>query len=218
MVRFGTILKIIDPQKQDDITLYLDRNDKVNKTRDFLGYTILLIVLNLLVTISFFIKHYTYVPPAIYQVSETTLKNGTYKERLIVLDQPRITQKSLEDWTIRAINNFYSFDFNNFDTQLENSRKYFTPDAYASFVQSVYDNGLREEIVDKKQIFSFTVIKRPRLITYSIDPKTQLPAWQMQIETISSLKSGRTVYGEATFNILVVFDKTGLYISEMEQV
>lgn len=215
---FKKVLDILDKPYKDDIYLHLTRNEKFNKTNEWFGLSFVFIFILIFVLLLFFIKNFSYVPPTIYQVSEKTIQNGEYKNRLITLSNPRITLKALQEWSSKAVNNIYRFDFNNFDNQLKSSRIYFTNNAYKAFVESIERVELKKSIVDKKQIISLTATETPRILSSIV--KNQVQYFQVEAPAIIATTSGTTVYESYIINMLVVVESkpgypAGLYIYEM---
>ena len=158
---FSKVLDILDKPYRDAIYEYLAKNNKFNKTKEWLGLSIVLIIFMIFISILFFMKNYTYEPPVIYQVDKETVANNTYNKRLITLNSQRVTQQSLENWSIGFVNNMYNFDFNNFDKQLLNSKKYFTNAGYNAFVNSINKIALKE-IYNTHDVFKYLSSKNPK--------------------------------------------------------
>lgn len=216
---FSKILDFLDKPHKDDVYLYLEKNEKFRKTKEWYGLTLLCIIAMLFILFLFFVKSYSYKPPAIYQVSEKTLANGEYNKQLIALNKPRVTHDALTTWTIRAVNTFYTFDFNNFDRQLANAKMYFTPSAYKAFVTSIEAVKLKEKIVDNKQIISLTVTERPQILT-AITDRNGEQAWQLEVPAVIQTTAGTTTYESYIVNLIVRLqtnsnNPSGLYIAEM---
>lgn len=221
---FSKILDILDKPHKDYVYEYLSRNNKFNKTREWFGLSILLIMISFSVSVLFYFKNKTYTPPAIYQVSKNTLANKTYMDnRLLVLDKPRATKKALELWSINFVNNFYNFTFNNFDKQLKDDRRWFTKAGYNGFLQSINNIGLREQLLSKKQIVGLTVSNNPLIkdIDGEVDQLDGKYKWQVEVDAIMSTTSGFTAYKNVKINMILVYeinnsDVNGLYVHNLD--
>ena len=220
---FSKVLDILDKPYRDAIYEYLAKNNKFNKTKEWLGLSIVLIIFMIFISILFLMKNYTYEPPVIYQVDKETVANNTYNKRLITLNSPRVTQQSLENWSIGFVNNMYNFDFNNFDKQLLNSKKYFTNAGYNAFVNSINKIALKENIENKKQIVTLTASGEPVIATVSgvHDASDGKRKWQIDIPAIMATTSGNTVYKDVKISMMLFSEEgdnnkaSGLFVNEM---
>lgn len=223
---FSKILDILDKPNKDSIYEYLAKNNKFNKTKEWFGLSILLIIISILVSILFFFKNATYEPPAIYQVNKNTLANNTYMDqRLIILRQPRVTKKSLESWSINFVNNFYNFTFNNFIEQVKKDRKWFTKAGYRGFLTSLDSIGLQDQIEQKKQIIGLTVSDTPVIknIEGTFDEAEGRYKWQVQVDAIMTTTSGYSVYKNVSINMILVYETdnnkpNGLYVHSLNMI
>lgn len=221
---FGKILDFLDKPHNDDTYKYLMSNKKNIKTRDLFAISIICIVATNISLALFFIKYYEYKAPVSYQYNNETLKKGNYKEKLVMLSSPRVTIPALQSWTNNTINNMYNFDFNNFDAQLKNNRKFFTDAGYNGFVNSVNNLNLKDTIVKNKQLISLTSSGTPKLLTKSegiVNLSTNQRSWQIEVPCILSVTSGTTVYKHVNVNLIVVLEnendaKSGLYIQDLK--
>ena len=216
---FGKILDLLDKPYKDEIYHYLMKHSKFSRTKEWLGLAVLFTIAMIIINVLFFMKNYEYDPPAIRQVSSKTLQNGEYKTQLVSLGDPRVTHQALQQWTIRAVNNMYSFDFNRFDQQLAASKRYFTPSAYKAYVTSIENLKLKETIVDNKQLVSMTAIDTPQILTEITRDGKRF--WQIEVPVVITTTSGTSVYEYYTLNLIIALESSnenpsGLYIYEME--
>lgn len=224
---FSKLVDWFDKPYRDEIFNLLERNSKFNKTRELMGLIYFFLILTLILILLIGIKYATYKSPAVYQVSEATLKNDIYHKRLLVFKQPRATIPSLQNWATRTINSMYNFDFNNFDKQLEYDKRFFTPSGYKSFVEALTQIKLKDQLDKKKQMVSIVVSEKPQILSNTSgifdeyeDTDTK-KYWQIYIPATMITTSGYSVYKDIEINIIAVMvnnndGEAGLYIHEMD--
>lgn len=219
---FSKILDLLDKPHRDDVYNYLCQNNKFNRTREWFGFSVVLILIGIIVGILFLIKNFTYVPPALFQVNENTLKNNTYHNRLIALNKPRITQNSLERWSVSFVNDFYNLNFNNFNQKINEDKKWFTPAGYNAFIESLQKIGLYEQLTKEKQMITLTTSARPivKNVAGEVNGLDGKNHWQVEVEAIMATTSGFTVYKNIQISMILVYendnkDNNGLYVHNM---
>lgn len=222
---FGKVMDFIDKPFKDEIYENLNKNNKFRVTKEWFGLCFVLIVLIYIIVFMFYIKNKDYEPPVVYQVTAKTLENNTYKKPLIALNMPRATKSSLQNWAIKATNNIYNFNFNNFDKQLEKSSHYFTDAGWYSFLMSIENSGLRDTIEDNKQMLKLTASEEPVIkhLSGSTDKITGKKFWRIEVPAILTTTSGKTVYKRLSLNMNVVLEDTnngsaGFFINDMMMV
>jgi intracellular multiplication protein IcmL len=62
---------------------------------------------------------------------------------------------------IEAIQTSYSFDFVNFDQQIEKAAYYFTPAGYDMFLKSLKENNVKEDLLKNKIQVSLLPLQKP---------------------------------------------------------
>lgn len=217
---FSKIIHLFDKPHKDDVYDYLTQNNKFNKTQEWFGFSVFLIFILFVVSILFFVKNMDYIPPAIHQVSQKTLQNKTYGDKLITLNQPRITRSALEKRTIDFVNDFYNLNFNNFDQKIRSNEKWFTKSGYLGFLNAVEKHNLKNQLIKNKQLMTLTVSEN--VILKSIKPQKTLDGqytWQVEVAAIMSTTSGFTINKPVNISILWTLEqdnknKVGLYVEK----
>lgn len=230
---FGKVLDILDKPVKDNIHAYAHTDKHFNLIKNLLGATVMLTMVMLVFNVWFYQKYKEYKVSPLYQVSEKTLKNGTYnKAQLILLDAPRQTPEVLARWATTALNNIYEFSFRNItrrgnyysSSDVEKAREYFSPAGYAGYLEALDNTSLLEKLYENKQNTRFLVTDPPLLIgslsgVYNEDDGKLY--WQMQAKGIKTTTSGRTVSEVIYADFMVVLDtsngeRTGFFIDRIE--
>lgn len=109
-----------------------------------------------------------------------TSESGKLNE-LIPLDIPYVSQELLLSFADQAAVRAYSFDFLNYEQQLEQASKYFTPAGFESFKQALQASGNLKVIQDKHLVVKAVVTDIPVILKEGVLPDTNQYAWQVQI-------------------------------------
>ncbi len=73
---------------------------------------------------------------------------------LFALERPNVSTKALLSWVTLAATATFTFDFVNFETQVDQLKNYFTNDGYANFSASLQNTAMLTTIQEKKLILS----------------------------------------------------------------
>ncbi len=79
--------------------------------------------------------------------------------RLPPENEPSLSQGLLQNWVTTFALASHTFDFYHFDEQVSVMEKYFTPEGYRQYMESV--ESFRDEVLSKKQMVSCTVLDAP---------------------------------------------------------
>ncbi len=74
-------------------------------------------------------------------------------------NEPSLSQGLLQNWVTTFALASHTFDFYHFDEQVAVMEKYFTPDGYRQYLDTI--ENFRTDVIEKKQMVSCTVIEAP---------------------------------------------------------
>lgn len=93
-----------------------------------------------------------------------TNENGSLLQ-MIPLDQPYITDEQLKHWAVEAATAAYSFNFLDYQNNLQQARKYFTEAGFNNYYQALKSSGNLSTVLDKRLVVKATVSDVP-LVTF----------------------------------------------------
>lgn len=104
------------------------------------------------------------------------------------LSRPNVSTRALLSWASLAATATFSFDFVNYERDLENLKNYFTKTGYDSFLQALNEGKVISTLVDKKLIMTAVAIG-PAIVT-SEDEVKGYHIWKVEIPiTVSYLSA-----------------------------
>lgn len=128
------------------------------------------IALLAIVMIQFFTK-----PAPVYFATQT---NGSLIE-IQPLTEPLIAQETLLTWATRAAVSSYSFNFVDWQNELNNVQQYFTSTGFKNFLDALKASGNLDTVVAKRLVVQATVTDVPRIIQQGMIQGRY--AWKIQI-------------------------------------
>lgn len=142
--------------------------------RNCMGALLMSLAMNLilltLTTILFFSK-----TPPVYFATQT---DGSLIA-IQPLDMPMIDQEALITWATRAAVASYSFNFLDWQNDLQNAQQYFTSSGFNNFVDALKASGNLDTVVAKRLVVQATVVDVPRIVQQGIIKGRY--AWKIQI-------------------------------------
>jgi hypothetical protein len=115
-----------------------------------------------------------------------TLPDGKAFE-LTALDRPNVSTKALLSWVTLAATSTFTFDFFNYQKQLNGVREYFTTEGFESFMTSLQTTDTLKTIQDKKLILSAVAIGPAIVLTEEDVGKKH--SWIIQVPLIVRYQS-----------------------------
>ncbi|PCH57326.1 MAG: hypothetical protein COC15_01365 [Legionellales bacterium] len=103
------------------------------------------------------------------------------------LNKPHIDTNTLLSWATLAITASYNMDFVNYQSTLQEIRKYYTAEGYEKFIAALNDNNLLTEITSEKLIMAAVPIGTPVILKegkYENDSY----AWKIQVPILVSFQ------------------------------
>jgi hypothetical protein len=86
-------------------------------------------------------------------------------QQLITLPYPHQSFKIVSKWIEEAVMDSYSFDFNNFDERVDKMEYYFTEEGYAAYRATMYNSGVKEQVIQSKIKVTTVVTGSPIMIS-----------------------------------------------------
>lgn len=114
-------------------------------------------------------------PAPVYFATQT---NGSLIE-IQPLTEPLIAQETLLTWATRAAVTAYSFNFVDWQNDLNNAQQYFTATGFKNFVDALKASGNLDTVVAKRLVVQATVVDVPRIIQQGLIQGRY--AWKIQI-------------------------------------
>ncbi|MCH9770502.1 MAG: type IVB secretion system apparatus protein IcmL/DotI [Gammaproteobacteria bacterium] len=81
------------------------------------------------------------------------------------LSEPVITPKVLMQWGEVAARTAYNFDFAHYQTELQQAKPYFTPDAWKQFNKALHSSGLLDQVIKNKLVMNSVVSGPPVILS-----------------------------------------------------
>jgi intracellular multiplication protein IcmL len=143
------------------------------------------IIFSLLLAFILFLQLYSQPLP-----SFTAVAPDGKKLELTAFDEPNLTSSTIIRWSKQAAVIAYTFDFVNYNQQLEKIRPYFTAAGWQDYLSST--NPLISTIRDKK-LFINSVVLKPPVISNQGPLPPQEYVWRMQIPFLVTYQSAEAV-------------------------
>ena len=218
---FKKVIEFLDKPYKDEIYESLSNNKKFNQTLTWFGLAYIFFILLILFLLFFFVSNKDYKYPIVYQINEKV--NEANNNPLILLNEARVTHKSIINWTTDAVNSIYNLDFLEYEKQLTLSKKYFTDEGYSKFEDNLIQNKVIDKIIEEKKIVKMVVSGKPMIVSENIYGSQDMMGnkyWQMRVPVIVTTESGRTDVASGYVNLMIVFQATddnpsGFYISQI---
>ena len=218
---FKKVMEFLDKPYKDEIYESLSNNKKFNQTLTWFGLAYIFFILLILFLLFFFVSNKDYKYPIVYQINEKV--NEANNNPLILLNEARVTHKSIINWTTDAVNSIYNLDFLEYEKQLTLSKKYFTDEGYRKFEDNLIQNKVIDKIIEEKKIVKMVVSGTPIIVSENIYGSQDIMGnkyWQMRVPVIVTTESGRTEVASGYVNLMIVFQATddnpsGFYISQI---
>lgn len=123
-------------------------------------------------------------------------------QRITVLPFPFQSFKNVSSWLRSAIESSYSFDFLNYDKQVEGARYYFTKDGYSSYLKALDAKGVRADLISKKIEAAAIPLSDPVFINGGVAAGQFF--WRYRVPILLSYYGGKTpVFQKETVEVLV---------------
>ncbi len=148
-----------------DLTKTVDRSIKMINTLSVVSISILLII--------FWLQYQR--PTESYFVTSLTGK----KIPIEPLKEINVSPRSLLNWSMVAVTNAYTMDFQNYNKSLEQISEFFTKSGYDKFKQSLDASGRLKDIIDNKLLASAVIVDSPIILREGAVGSNYL--WEIQL-------------------------------------
>lgn len=149
-------------KKQKDVLM--DRIEKVgvlSKYNMYFGISIICAFVTIAIGSLAMWRFASAPPPASFSVN---VEKDELKQ-LITLPYPHQSFRNVSNWIQEAVMDSYSFDFNNFDDVVKRMEYYFTEEGYAAYKATMYNSGVKEQVIQSKIKVSTVVTGSPIMIS-----------------------------------------------------
>lgn len=123
-------------------------------------------------------------------------------QKLTALDEPNTSDSVITQWAELVAVAAYSYDFVNYNEQLNNLENYFTDEAWSNFTQIMRASNTVDQVVSKKLIVNAVAIEPPVILA-----KGELYgvfSWRIQIPILVTYQAARGFYSQKILvNLLV---------------
>lgn len=163
---FKGVFKFLDPYPQDELTERIEKEPGVAKYWYLLGGALVFSVVAMLVA---GITVWKLRKPAYPPTYSVLMKDGQRVGQPVLINTlpyPHQSFRNIQAWVIDAISAAYSFDFYNFDQQVNNAGYYFTPDGYASYLRALRGADMEDKIKKQQLVVSIVPTRDPVEITW----------------------------------------------------
>ncbi len=154
------------------------KHDKIVKT---VFYTL---TINIFIMVLVF---WNYIFPATPDYFSTSVNGKT--EKLIALDQPNTSDSVIIKWATLATIASYSYDFVNYEQQLDQASQYFTPDAWSAFMDALVSGNTLDSVISKKLVVNAVATKSAVILAKGY--LNGIYSWKIQIPILVTYQSAR---------------------------
>ena len=168
--------------------------------RKLLTIILVSILLNVVLCVFIYFQRAYQPKPTYFATNESGKLN-----ELIPLDVPYVSQELLLSFADQAAVTAYSFDFLNYQQQLDHSKKYFTAAGYTNFTNALAASGNLKVIEDKHLVVKAVVTDVPVILKEGVLPGTNQYAWQVQIPMlVQYISASEKIEQPITATLLIV--------------
>lgn len=87
---------------------------------------------------------------------------------LLPMDMPNQSEAAVTQWAIEAVITLNTFDFLNFDSEINNTYSYFTSNGWSSFMDALEASDTRAMVLNEKLIASAVVTQPPVVLAKGV--------------------------------------------------
>lgn len=180
-----SFLFFLDKPLDDGIMDSINKEPIVKKYWFQLGFSIMALLITIVLGVFSFLKYEYQDAPETHAVN---LEKKT-SERLVVLPYPHQSFANVGSWALEAITSAYSFDFNDYDKQVNRAAYYFTAEGYSQYLNALTLNGIRESVIGKKLQISIVPLQDPVFVNMGSFGNTEF--WRIRVPTLTSYFGGK---------------------------
>jgi len=187
---FKAVLDLLDKVPEDSLTERINKDPAGQKYYFYFGGAILFCIGFVFISLISIMKFKNSIAPPTYMIKTESMQT----ERIITLPYPHQSMKNVQSWLTDAIMTAYSFNFNTYRDQVASAEFYFTPEGYATYVNSLRLNRVEEEVVGKNILISSIPLQDPILINAGMVGNTEF--WRFRVPVLVNYIGGKEVVNE----------------------
>lgn len=84
--------------------------------------------------------------------------------QIVPVNMPNMSTEDVTAWTVKAVQDAYSYDYINYHQQLQNAEKYFTATGWTTYMKALMLSGNMRALTNRKQIALAQVIETPKVL------------------------------------------------------
>jgi intracellular multiplication protein IcmL len=130
---------------------------------------------------------WNYIFPPTPDYFSTSINGKT--EKLVALNEPNTSDHVIIQWATLATIASYSYDFVNYENQLEKASQFFTPDAWNAFINALEDGNTLDSVISKKLVVNAVATKSAVILEKGVLNGTY--SWKIQIPILVTYQSAR---------------------------
>jgi|GEM_PF-2531831 intracellular multiplication protein IcmL len=83
---------------------------------------------------------------------------------IVPVNLPNMSTQDVTAWTVKAVQDAYSYDYINYHEQLQNAEKYFTRAGWSTYMKALMLSGNMRALTNRKQVVLAQVIETPKVL------------------------------------------------------
>lgn len=179
------LLFFLDKPIDDSLLQSMEKEPSVGKYWFKLGMSIIFLLACVLIGGIAMVRYDLQGAPETHAVNVSKKTS----EQIIVLPYPHQSFSNVSNWAIDAVTSAYSFDFTDFDKQVQEAGYYFTSDGFQSYKDALTINGVRQSVIDKKLQVSIVPMQDPVFVNMGSFGGTEF--WRIRIPVLISAFGGK---------------------------
>lgn len=183
------IVYALDSPPKDSINTRIEQEPITKKYWMQIGLSIIFLIFSAGLTGFSLIKNKD-IPAITFTVDR---KNNTLQDTL-TLPYPHQSFKNISGWVFEAIMSSYSFDFNNYYSQLDNAAYYYTPEGYTMYLRALQLAKVENQVILNKIEISTVPLQNPVLIKGGSFGSTDY--WRYRVPVLVSFYAGKDLVVE----------------------
>ncbi len=110
-----------------------------------------------------------------------------YSNKNISMDQPNMSDDSILKYASDAASSAYSYDFKNYDKQMQMNQQYFTPQGWKAFMSALNKSNNLGVVQSRKLVASSTPNGKPTILKKGI--KNGAYTWEIQVPLLTTYEN-----------------------------
>lgn len=149
---------------QDALALVFARNAFYRRLHFLVLAALLLCIITISILSYVLYNLMTHPTPPVYFATDT----NTRLVNVVPITQPNMSLEEVSAWTVEAVQAAFSYDYLNYQAQLQAAQKYFTDYGWLHYMKSLKQSNNLNTLLREKTIIQGQVIEAPKLIAQGI--------------------------------------------------